>query len=282
MQITKQFMNSQPELIIEAGCTVRHYWADIWRYRELFFFLVWRDIIIRYKQTTVGIAWSVIRPLLTMLVFTFIFGRLANLPSDGLAYPVLVFSALLPWQLFANSLTTVGNSMVGNANLVTKVYFPRLILPLSALMVNLVDIMISFFILATLMLWYKVVPDIRIFALPLFLLLALLNSLGIGLWIASLNVRYRDFNFVVPFIVQAGLYISPVGFVSSIVPEEWRLIYSLNPMVGVIEGFRWSLLGSQTALYWPSIIMSVIVSFTVLLLGFLVFRKTERTFADII
>jgi lipopolysaccharide transport system permease protein len=275
-------MNSQPELIIEAGCTVRHYWADIWRYRELFFFLVWRDIIIRYKQTTVGIAWSVIRPLLTMLVFTFIFGRLANLPSDGLAYPVLVFSALLPWQLFANSLTTVGNSMVGNANLVTKVYFPRLILPLSALMVNLVDIMISFFILATLMLWYKVVPDIRIFALPLFLLLALLNSLGIGLWIASLNVRYRDFNFVVPFIVQAGLYISPVGFVSSIVPEEWRLIYSLNPMVGVIEGFRWSLLGSQTALYWPSIIMSVIVSFTVLLLGFLVFRKTERTFADII
>jgi lipopolysaccharide transport system permease protein len=275
-------MNIKSELIIEAGRTERHYWADIWRYRELLFFLAWRDILIRYKQTTVGVAWSIIRPLLTMVIFTFIFGRLAKLPSEGVEYALLVFSALLPWQFFTNAVSSISSSLVGNSSLLTKVYFPRLIVPLSALMANIVDIMISIIFLAGLMFWYKTIPDARILVLPVFMLITLFASFGAGLWIASLNVKYRDFSYIVPFMLQVGLYISPVGFVSSIMPDQWRLIYSLNPMVGVIDGFRWSLLGGNSLLYWPSVFMSFIVSLLFLISGFSTFRKTERTFADII
>jgi lipopolysaccharide transport system permease protein len=275
-------MNIKSELIIEAGRTERHYWADIWRYRELLFFLAWRDILIRYKQTTVGVAWSIIRPLLTMVIFTFIFGRLAKLPSEGVEYALLVFSALLPWQFFTNAVSCISSSLVGNSSLLTKVYFPRLIVPLSALMANIVDIMISIIFLAGLMFWYKTIPDARILVLPVFMLITLFASFGAGLWIASLNVKYRDFSYIVPFMLQVGLYISPVGFVSSIMPDQWRLIYSLNPMVGVIDGFRWSLLGGNSLLYWPSVLMSFIVSLLFLISGFSTFRKTERTFADII
>jgi lipopolysaccharide transport system permease protein len=275
-------MNIKSELIIEAGRTERHYWADIWRYRELLFFLAWRDILIRYKQTTVGVAWSIIRPLLTMVIFTFIFGRLAKLPSEGVEYALLVFSALLPWQFFTNAVSGISSSLVGNSSLLTKVYFPRLIVPLSALMANIVDVMISIIFLAGLMFWYKTIPDARILVLPVFMLITLFASFGAGLWIASLNVKYRDFSYIVPFMLQVGLYISPVGFVSSIMPDQWRLIYSLNPMVGVIDGFRWSLLGGNSLLYWPSVLMSFIVSLFFLISGFSTFRKTEKTFADII
>jgi lipopolysaccharide transport system permease protein len=275
-------MDLKSEIIIEAGRTGRHYWADIWKYRELLFFLAWRDIIIRYKQTTIGVAWSIIRPLATMMIFTFIFGRLAKLPSDGVEYGLLVFSALLPWQFFTNAVSGISSSLVGNSNLLTKVYFPRLIVPLSALMVNLVDVIISIIFLAGLMLWYDTIPNARITALPFFVLITLLASFGTGLWFATLNVKYRDFSYIVPFVLQVGLYISPVGFVSSIVPDHWRFLYSLNPMVGVIDGFRWSLLGGSSPLYWPSVLTSFFIAVLFFISGLIAFRKTERTFADII
>lgn len=275
-------MNSGQALIIEAGRTERHYWADIWRYRELFVFLVWRDILVRYKQTAVGIAWSVIRPFLTMLIFTFIFGKLAKLPSEGVAYPLLVFSALLPWQFFASAVTGISGSLVGNSNLLSKVYFPRLIVPMSVLIVSLVDFLISLVILSGIMLWYKTAPNARIIAVPVFMLLGMTSSFGLGLWMAALNVKYRDFGHIVPFIMMIGVYISPVGFASSIVPDKWRLIYSLNPMVGVIDGFRWSLLGATQTLYWPSIAIAVFVSLAILFSGVYYFRREEKTFVDVI
>ncbi len=275
-------MNSGQELIIEAGRTERHYWADIWRYRELFFFLVWRDILVKYKQTAVGIGWSVIRPFLTMLIFTFIFGKLANLPSAGVAYPLLVFSALLPWQFFASAVSGISGSLVGNSNLLSKVYFPRLIVPMSVLIVSLVDFLISLVILSGIMLWYKTAPDARIIVVPAFMLLGMTSSFGLGLWMAALNVKYRDFGHIVPFIMMIGVYISPVGFASSIVPDKWRLIYSLNPMVGVIDGFRWALLGGTQTLYWPSIAIALIVSLAILFSGVYYFRKEEKTFVDVI
>jgi lipopolysaccharide transport system permease protein len=233
----------ETELIIEAGRTEKNYWQDIWRYRELFYFLAWRDILVRYKQTAIGIGWALIRPFLTMVVFTVVFGRLANLPSDGVPYPILVFAAMLPWQLFSTALSECSNSLIANANLLSKVYFPRLVVPTSAVVVSFVDFAISGIILVALMVWFAYVPSWRIVTLPLFTLIALAASLGVGLWMASLNVQYRDFRYIVPFLVQFGLYISPVGFSSSIVPEQWRLLYSLNPMVGVIDGFRWAILG---------------------------------------
>src|SRR3982751_4622907 len=226
------------ELIIEAGHTERNYWRDLFRYRELFYFLAWRDVLVRYKQTVIGVLWAVLRPLLTMIVFTIVFSRIAKLPAEGVPYPVMVFAAMLPWQLFATSLTEGSGSLIGNANLISKVYFPRLIVPASAVIVSFVDFAISMGLLAILMIWYHVWPSWTIFALPLFTLMALLASGGAGTWLAALNVKYRDFRYVVPFIVQLGLYISPVGFSSRIVPEGWRLLYSLNPMVGVIDGFR--------------------------------------------
>jgi lipopolysaccharide transport system permease protein len=275
--------SDQPkELVIEAGKTEGQYWKDIWRYRELFYFLSWRDILVRYKQTVIGVAWSLIRPILTMVVFTIVFGKLAKLPSEGVPYPILVYTALLPWQFFSNSLTESSNSLIANSNLLSKIYFPRLILPTSAVIVGIVDFLISFAILVGLMAWFHFIPQWRILTLPFFLALALVTSLGFGLWLAALNVKYRDFRYIVPFIVQFGLYISPVGFSSIIVPEKWRLLYSINPMVGVIDGFRWAILGQNIKLYWPGFIISIVLTAVIFLSGLRYFRHTERVFADVI
>ncbi|HBE16154.1 MAG TPA: phosphate ABC transporter permease [Cyanobacteria bacterium UBA11149] len=271
-----------PELILEAGRAEQQYWKDLWRYRELFYFLAWRDILVRYKQTAIGMAWALIRPFLTMVVFTVVFGNLAKLPSEGAPYPILVFSAMLPWQFFANSLAECSNSLIGNANLISKVYFPRLIVPTSAVVVSFVDFMVSGMILLGLMAWYNFVPSWRILTLPLFILIAFAASIGAGLWLASLNVKYRDFRYIVPFIVQFGLYISPVGFSSTIVPEKWRLLYSMNPMVGVIDGFRWAILGGQSRIYLHGFILSVGFVALLFVSGIWYFRKMERTFADVI
>lgn len=278
----EQSIVSKQELVIEAGRTERQYWQDLWRYRELFYFLAWRDILVRYKQTAIGIAWALIRPFLTMVVFTVVFGNLAKLPSEGAPYPILVFAAMLPWQFFANALSECSNSLITNSNLISKVYFPRLIVPTSAVIVSFVDFMISGIILLGLMAWYNFVPDWRILTLPLFILIAFAAAIGAGLWLAALNVEYRDFRYIVPFIVQFGLYISPVGFSSSIVPQQWRLLYSLNPMVSVIDGFRWAIIGRESSIYLPGFLLSL--GFVILLLvsGIWYFRKMERTFADVI
>lgn len=274
-------MNNQ-ELIIEAGKTERHYWKDLWNYRELFYFLAWRDILVRYKQTVIGIIWAVLRPFLTMLVFTIIFGKLAKLPSGGAPYPIMVFAAILPWHLFATSFTGAGNSLISNSNMISKVYFPRLVMPASSVIVSFFDFLISFVILLFLMLWYGFIPELRIITLPLFVIMAFAASFAAGLWIAALNVRYRDFRYIIPFIVQFGLYVSPVGFNSSIVPEKWLLLYSLNPMVGVIDGFRWAILGDKYQLYWPGFLLSLSLITIILTTGIIYFRKTEKTFADVI
>jgi lipopolysaccharide transport system permease protein len=270
------------ELIIEAGRTESQYWKDLWRYRELFYFLAWRDILVRYKQTAIGMAWALIRPFLTMIVFSVVFGQLAKLPSEGVPYPILVFAALLPWQFFSNALSECSNSLISNANLVSKVYFPRLIVPASAVIVSFVDFMVSGMILLALMAWYNFVPSWRILTLPLFIAIAFAASMGAGLWFAALNVKYRDFRYIVPFIVQFGLYISPVGFSSSIVPEKWRWLYSLNPMVGVIDGFRWAILGGESRLDLLGFMLSMGLVGLLLVSGIWYFRKTERTFADVI
>jgi len=270
------------EFIIEAGRTEQEYWKDLWRYRELFYFLAWRDILVRYKQTAIGMAWALIRPFLTMVVFSIVFGQLAKLPSQGVPYPILVFTAMLPWQFFANSLSECSNSLITNSNLISKVYFPRLIVPTSAVVVSFVDFLISGMILLGLMAWYNFVPSWRILTLPLFIGVAFAASIGAGLWLASLNVQYRDFRYIVPFIVQFGLYISPVGFSSSIVPENWRLLYSLNPMVGVIDGFRWAILGGESYLYLPGFILSLGLVALLFFSGIWYFRKMERQFADVI
>lgn len=270
------------ELVIKPGMRELNYWFDLWRYRELFLFLAWRDILVRYKQTAIGIAWSVLRPFLTMLVFTIVFGKLANLPSNGVPYPIMVYAAMLPWQFFANSLSESSNSLIDNANLLTKVYFPRLIVPAGAVIVSLVDFFISLAILFGIMIWYQYVPDIRMLLLPLFLGLAFLASLGAGLWLSALNVKYRDFRYVVPFLVQFGLYISPVGFSSAIVPEKWHLLYFLNPMVGVIDGFRWAILGDSFPIYLPGLFLSTSLTVMIFIGGLLYFRNMERSFADVI
>ncbi|BAZ02162.1 ABC-2 type transporter [Tolypothrix tenuis PCC 7101] len=274
-------MNNR-ELIIEAGRTENQYWKDLWKYRELFYFLAWRDILVRYKQTVIGFAWALIRPFLTMVVFTIVFGNIAKLPSGGAPYPILVFSALLPWQFFSNALSECSNSLIANANLISKVYFPRLIVPTSSVIVSFVDFMISGMILLALMAWYNFVPDWRILTLPIFILIGFAASMGAGLWLAALNVEYRDFRYIVPFIVQFGLYISPVGFSSSVVPEQWRLLYSINPMVGVIDGFRWAILGGEASIYLPGFALSVGLVALVFFSGIWYFRKMERKFADVI
>lgn len=275
-------MNSK-ELIIEAGRTESQYWKDLWRYRELFYFLAWRDILVRYKQTVIGMAWALIRPFLTMVVFTIVFGTLAKLPSEGNApYPILVYAAMLPWQFFSSALAECSNSLVNNANLLSKVYFPRLIVPTSAVIVSFVDFMISGMILLALMAWYNFVPDWRILTLPLFIFIAFAASMGAGLWLAALTVEYRDFRYIVTFLVQFGLYISPVGFSSKIVPEQWRLLYSLNPMVGVIDGFRWAILGGESQIYLPGFALSLVIVVLLLASGVWYFRKMERSFADVI
>lgn len=274
---------SSKELVIEAGRTEKQYWLDLWKYRELFYFLAWRDILVRYKQTVIGMAWALIRPFLTMIVFTIIFGKVAKLPTEGQApYPILVFAALLPWQFFSGALAECSNSLINNANLLSKVYFPRLIVPTSAVIVSFVDFMISGMIMVALMAWFNFIPDWRILTLPAFILIAFAASMGVGLWLAALTVEYRDFRHIVPFLVQFGLYISPVGFSSKIVPEQWRLLYSLNPMVGVIDGFRWAILHGESQIYLPGFALSVVVVVLLLWSGIWYFRKMERTFADVI
>jgi len=274
---------SDTVLILEAGRAEEHYWRDLWRYRELFSVLAWRDVAVRYKQTVVGVAWAVLRPFLTMIIFTVVFGRLAGLPSEGQApYALLVFAGLLPWTLFSTSLTGAAESMVSNANLIGKVYFPRMIVPVATMVAALVDFLISLVLLAGLMLWYGFFPGWQILLLPIFVALAMLASLGPGLWITALNIKYRDFRVVIPFLIQVGLYISPVGFSSSIVPERWRWLYRLNPLVGLIEGFRWSILGGESEISAQGFLLSLAVISFFLWLGISRFRAAERTFADLI
>ena len=275
-------IQSRHFIVIEAGRVESAYWKDLWRYRELFYFLAWRDILVRYKQAALGILWSFIRPLLTMLVFVFIFGKLAKLPSEGIPYSVLVLSGMLPWLFFANAFSEASNSLIGNANIISKVYFPRLIVPLSSVIVSLVDFMISGVLLVTLMFWFGVIPDERIIFLPFFIFLMVFAVVGASLWVAALNVKYRDFRYVVPFIIQFGLYVSPVAFASNIIPEKWRLLYSLNPMVGIIDGFRWSITGTNTPLYWQGVLVSGVVVFLLVFSGIKYFRATEKSFADVI
>jgi lipopolysaccharide transport system permease protein len=274
--------SSKQEIVIEAGRAERRYWRDLWTYRELLVFLAWRDILVRYKQTVIGVLWALIRPLLTILVFTIVFGKLARLPSEGVPYPVMVCAAMLPWQFFANAFSEAGNSLVANTNLISKVYFPRLMIPASAVIVSFVDFLISLVILAGLMIWYRVAPDWRMVTLPAFMAIAFMAAMGTGLWISALNVKYRDFRYLIPFIVQFGLYVSPVGFSSAIVPEKWRLLYSLNPMAGVIDGFRWAILGDASGLYVPGFAISMLLVAILLVTGILFFRRTERSFADVI
>jgi lipopolysaccharide transport system permease protein len=275
------------EIWLEAGKTEKHYWYDLWRYRELFTNLAWRDVALRYKQTVVGAAWGLMQPFLTMVIMTIVFGKVAGLSSkSSVPYAILVFAGILPWQLFSNALSNSCQSLVGNANLISKIYFPRLIVPLSSLVVACVDFSISFVILGIMMVWFRFSPTWRMLALPGFMLLALLTSLGPGLIIAALNVKYRDFRFVLPFIVQIGLYLCPVGFSSTVIRDKFGdtalLLYSLNPMVGVIDGFRWAILGHQYNVYLPGFCVSVLLAVVLLIVGVWYFRKTERTFADII
>ena len=275
-------MNDKYKIILEPGRIEKNYWSDLWRFRDLFYILSWRDISVRYKQTVIGILWVFIQPLLTMGVFTIVFGKIANLPNDSSApYAILVYAGILPWQFFASSITATSNSLIGNTQLITKVYFPRLIIPASSMITSFVDFLVSFLILVFLMFYFSFFPTWKFIFLLGFLIITFLTALGFGLFITSLNVKYRDFRYIVPFIVQLGLYISPVGFSSSIIPEKFRLLYSLNPMVGVIDGFRWSILG-DTNIYIPGFILSIIVAVLFLIIGLIKFRKMEKTFADII
>jgi lipopolysaccharide transport system permease protein len=266
-------------ITIEPGRTEKNYWRDLWVFRELFYILSWRDIKVRYKQTVIGAAWSIIRPLLTTIIFTVVFSRVAKLHAAGdTPYTILVFAGMLPWQFFANALSEASNSLIGNANLISKVYFPRLIIPASSIITSLVDFAISFLLLLGMFVYYQYVPDIKIIFLPLFIALALVAAFGVGLYITALNVKYRDFRYIIPFIIQIGLYVTPVGFSSTVVPAQWRVWYSLNPMVGVVDGFRWCIINEP--LYWPGLAISVVITTFFLFLGIIYFRKTEKSFAD--
>ncbi len=277
----KDSMNNSSILVVEAGKTEKNYWIDLWKYRELFLFLSLRDILVRYKQTIIGLIWSIIRPLITMIIFTVVFGKLAKFPSGDIPYPIFVFSALLGWLFFANSLNDVSNSLIANSNIISKIYFPRIIIPTSSVIVNFIDFSISLIILLILFIIYGFTPKLTILFLPFFVLMTFSLSLGIGLVMSSLNVKYRDFRYVVPFLIQIGLYISPVGFTSSIVPEKFRILYSLNPMVGVIEGYRYSLTGVNN-INIHGLIISVVMTLLFLIIGITYFRKTEKKFADVI
>ena len=270
------------DLIIEATRSNKNYWNDLWKYRELFLFLAWRDILVRYKQTVLGVAWSVVRPFLTMIVFTVVFGQLAKFPSGGVPYAILVYAAMLPWQFFSTSFNDSSNSLITNSSMLTKIYFPRIIVPASTVIVNFIDFLISFIIFMGLMFWYHYIPPWTILMLPLFFLWVVLISIGIGFYVAAVNVKYRDFKYIVPFVVQFGLYISPVGFSSNIVPEKWRLLYSLNPLVGIIDGFRWAIIGNTNSIYLPGFLLSIAMTILFLLFGIIYFRRVERVFADLV
>jgi lipopolysaccharide transport system permease protein len=269
-------------IIIEPGHIERQYWRDLWHYRELFYVLAWRDISVRYKQTAIGVVWAVLKPLLTTIIFTVIFGKLAKIPSNGVPYPLLVMAGNLPWQFFSSSLTDSSQSLVTNSNLISKVYFPRMIIPAGAVITALVDFLITFGLFLLLMAWFHVLPTWRFVVLPFLVAMAFLAALGPGLLLTALNVKYRDFRYIIPFVVQIGAYVSPVGFPSTIVPASWRWLYSLNPMVGVIDGFRWALLGGKGGLTLPSFALSLAVTIFFALLGVRYFRKTEQSFADVI
>jgi lipopolysaccharide transport system permease protein len=270
-------------IVIEAGLAERHYWRDLWRYRELFLVLAWRDVSVRYKQTVIGLTWVMLQPLASAAVFTVIFGKVAKLPSlEGVPYALMVFAGLLPWQLISGSANSAANSLVGNSGLISKVYFPRLIIPGAAVVTCVVDFLVALAVMAGLMAWYGYLPDARVLLLPLFMLMALLAAIGPGLWIASLNVRYRDFRQVLPFLIQFGMYLSPVAYASAVVPEQWKLLYHLNPAVAVIDGFRWCLLRGAAPLYGPGLLLACAVIAVLLYVGVRQFRKTERTFADMV
>jgi lipopolysaccharide transport system permease protein len=255
--------------------------GSLWEYRELLYFLVWRDVKVRYKQTVLGVMWAVLQPFMTMVVFSIFFGQLGQMPSDGLPYPIFTYTALLPWQLFASSLAASGNSLVVNQELVTKVYFPRLVIPLSAVFVGLVDFSVSFVILLGLMMYYGITPTVAVVFVPLFVLLALAAALAVGVWLAALNVQYRDVQYTIPFLTQFWLFLTPIAYPSSLVPEQWRMLYSVNPMVGVVDGFRWALLG-QTTPPETSTVVSLLVTSILLLGGLVYFRRMERSFADVV
>jgi lipopolysaccharide transport system permease protein len=255
--------------------------ASLWEYRELLYFLIWRDLKVRYKQTALGILWAVLQPFMTMVAFTIFFGKLGQFPSDGLPYPIFVYTALLPWQLFAGSLAASGNSLVGNRHLITKVYFPRLIVPLSAVFVGLVDFALSFVILLGMMAYYDIYPTAAVLLLPFFVVLAVATALAVGLWLATLNVQYRDVQYTIPFLTQFWLFITPIAYPSSLVPEQWRTLYGLNPMVGVVDGFRWALLG-QTTKPDVAVFLSILITGILLLGGLYYFRRMERSFADVV
>jgi lipopolysaccharide transport system permease protein len=270
------------DIVIESKKPAGHYWKDLWKFRGLFLFLAWRDLLVRYKQTVIGVLWSIIRPFLTLVVFTIVFGKLAGLPGQGVPYALIVCAGIIPWQFFANTFTESSGSLVSNSNLISKVYFPRLIVPASSLIVSIVDFLISLLILVGLMVYYQFLPPLQIVLLPLFLILAIVVSFGLGIFISALNVKYRDFKYIVPFFVQFGLFISPVGFSSDAIPQKYRLIYSLNPMAGVIDGFRWCILGGESKIYWPGFVLSVCLSIIILMSGIAYFRKVEKNFVDII
>ncbi len=275
------------EVFIESGRSEKNYWKDLWRYRELFYILSWRDLKVRYKQTIIGVIWSVLRPLLTMMIFTFVFGQIAKFTAPpGVEYAVLVFAGLLPWQFFAAGLSEASNSLIGNERLISKVYFPRMIIPAASVITSLVDFLISLGIMFILLLWYRTVPSINLVFLPLFIIMAFFASFGVGLWLTALNVKYRDFKHVVPFLIQIGLYLSPVGFTSdkasTLIPEKFRMLYYLNPMAGVIDGFRWCFFGDKTPIYWTGMFLSLAVIIIFLLIGIRTFRRMEKSFADLI
>ena len=273
----------KPTLIIEPGRAAKHYWLDLWNYRELFAILAWRDVSVQYKQTIIGAAWAVIRPALTMAIFAIVFGRVAKMPTEGsVPYPLLVMAGMLPWFLVSTIVTNGSNSLISNSNLISKVYFPRLIVPVASSMVALVDFVLSLALLFVMMAWFRFTPDWHLLFIPLFIVMAVLAGLGPSLIMASLNISYRDFRFVIPFAVQFGLYISPIGFSSKIVPEKWRLVYSLNPIVGVVDGFRWSLLAGRTHFSGDTFALSVGMTALLMFLGIRVFRKTESGFADLV
>jgi lipopolysaccharide transport system permease protein len=271
------------ELIIEPGRVEKNYWADLWHYRELFYFLAWRDVLVRYKQTVMGFAWAVVRPFLTMIVFTIVFSRIAKLHAPAsVPYALLVMAGMLPWQFISGSLTASSESLIGNEKLISKVYFPRLTIPASSVITTFVDFTITLALMGVMMGWYRFAPDWHVIALPLFIILAFACAMGTGLWLCALNVEYRDFRYIIPFIVQFGLYVSPVGFSSAVVPAQWRLLFGLNPVVGVIDGFRWSLLRGQNTIWMPSMVASVVITIILCWSGIWYFRKMEKTFADVI
>ena len=270
-------------MILEPNRSESNYWSDVWHYRELFYILSWKEISIRYKQTIIGILWAIIRPVLAMVIFTFIFSKVAGLPSDGnTPYPILVYTAMLPWQFFSSAISSASASIVANSSLITKIYFPRVIIPFSSIITSVIDFMISLSILILLMFYYQYFPDWKIIFLPIFFIIAFFSTIGISLFITALNVKYRDFKFIVPFIIQFGLYVSPVGYSSSVIPDNLRFLYSLNPMVGVIDGFRWAVLGAESIIYLEGIVCSILFMIFFLVIGMRQFRSMEKTFADII